>query len=63
MPFDEHDNNTKINLSNYFSIIINRKTILTMPSVFQSSNSLSRSVRFLNIIRCRLVNNEKSNIY
>jgi hypothetical protein len=34
-----------------------------MPNVFQSNNSLNRSVRLRKIIRCRRVNCEKSNIY
>lgn len=32
-----------------------------MPNVFQSNNSLSRSVRFLCMILCRRVNEAKSN--
>lgn len=38
-------------------------TRLTMPSVFQSSSSLKRSVRFRKMIRCRRVSVEKSNMY
>ena len=66
-PFVLHDNNTRVteknNNNNRIIRFVKVFIFVTIPSVFQSSNSLNRSVRFLKIIRCRRVNFVKSNIY